>query len=57
MELLDISLVTTNFQSEDKFYQQIYGIVTGYSAPLVGSSISKEPFEGRSLDTNKLRGP
>jgi hypothetical protein len=45
MELLDICLTTTQFQSEDKFYQQKQGMETG------NSNIFTEHFEETAMDT------
>jgi hypothetical protein len=55
MELLDICLTTTYFQSEDKFYQQKEGKAVGKSLSPVVSNVFMEHFEEITQDTAGLK--
>jgi hypothetical protein len=49
MELLEVCLRTTYFQADDKFFQQIDGMLWEVVSPIV-SNIYVEHFEKRALD-------
>jgi hypothetical protein len=51
LELLDIGLSTTHFQSEDKFYQHKESMAMGNSPSPMVSNIFMEHFEEIALDT------
>jgi hypothetical protein len=54
MELLEVCLITTYFQVDDKFFQQKHGMAMGSSLPIV-SNIFMEHFEKLALDSAQYK--
>jgi hypothetical protein len=55
MELLEVYLIITYFQVEDKFFQQRDGIAVGGSLLPIVSSIFMEYFEKLAFDTAQYK--